>query len=105
MRIRRSVSRSFGLLVVPAISIAVITYFGGYGLFGQQGIVALVDTEARLGIAESELRHVEDEHARLAHRVTLMEQPGADSDLVEELARGMLMDGAPGQVALRRGMR
>ena len=40
--------------------------------------------------------------ARLEHRIALMEKDGADPDLVEELARTQLMDGAPNQVAVPR---
>jgi cell division protein FtsB len=105
MRIRQSIGRSFGILVLPAITIAVVTYFAGYGLFGSQGILALADANARLELAQSQLHQFANERLRLAHRVALMEQPGGDNDLVEELARGMLFDGAPGQVAVRRSMR
>jgi hypothetical protein len=105
MRIRQSINQSFAILTIPAVTMTVVAYFADYGLLGPQGILALADTEARLGLTQSQLRQVEDEHLRLAHRVALMEQPRADGDLVEELARGMLMDGAPGQVALRRDMR
>ena len=39
--------------------------------------------------------------ARLEHRIALMDK-NADPDLVEELARTQLMDGAPNQVAVPR---
>jgi cell division protein FtsB len=105
MRIRRSVGESFGILAVPAITVAVVTYFLGFGLLGPQGVLTLVDTEARLSLAQAQLSQIQNEHTELAHRVALMEQPGADNDLVEELARGMLMDGAHGQVAIGRDAR
>jgi hypothetical protein len=41
MRIRRSVTRFFGMLVVPAISLAVVSYFGVYAIWGNRGILSL----------------------------------------------------------------
>jgi cell division protein FtsB len=101
MRIRRSVSRIFGLLVVPAITLAVVSYFGAYAIWGNRGVLALEDTEARLGIQQQQLSQLQDNRARLEHRIALLEN-NPDPDLVEELARGQLMDGAPNQVAVPR---
>ncbi|HEY4078555.1 MAG TPA: septum formation initiator family protein [Rhizomicrobium sp.] len=102
MRIRRSVTRFFGVLVVPAVTVAVVTYFGGYAIWGNRGILALEDTQARLGVQQEKLAQLQDSRTRLEHRISLMEKDSADPDLVEELARGQLMDGAPNQVAVPR---
>ncbi len=101
MRIKRSVSRIFGLLVVPAITLAVVAYFGAYAIWGNRGVLALEDTQAQLGIQQQQLAQLQDSRTRLEHRIALMEKD-ADPDLVEELARGQLMDGAANQVAVPR---
>ena len=101
MRIRRSVSRIFGVLVVPAITVAVVAYFGAYAIWGNRGVLSLEDTQAQLGIQQQQLAQLQDNRTRLEHRIALMEKD-ADPDLVEELARGQLMDGAPNQVAVPR---
>src|SRR3954464_8422730 len=100
MRIRRSVSRFFTVLVFPAITVAVVSYFGGYAIWGNRGILALEDTQAKLGIRQQQLAELQANRQRLEHRITLMTRD--DPDLVEELARTRLMDGAPNQVALPR---
>jgi cell division protein FtsB len=100
MRIRRSVSRIFGVLVVPAITVAVVSYFGAYAIWGNRGVLVLEDTKAKLGIQKEQLAQLRDTSARLEHRIALMNQN--DPDLVEELARSQLMDGAPNQVAVPR---
>src|SRR5258708_39654428 len=100
MRIRRSVTRFVGMLVVPAISLAVVSYFGTYAIWGNRGILALEDTQAQLGIRQQQLTEVQANRQRLEHRITLMTKN--DADLVEELARTQLMDGAPNQVAVPR---
>src|SRR5580698_2644082 len=102
MRIKRSVTRIFGVLVVPAVAVAVVAYFGAYTIWGNRGGLALMDTQAQLGIQQQQLAGLQDNRARLEHRIALMEKPDADPDLVEELARGQLMDGAPNQVAVPR---
>ena len=102
MRIKRSVARFFTLMVLPAVTIAVVGYFGGYAIWGARGVLALEDTQAQLGIQQQQLAQLQDNRARLEHRIALMEKSDADPDLVEELARGQLMDGAPNQVAVPR---
>jgi cell division protein FtsB len=102
MRIRRSVTRFFTAMVVPSITAAVVCYFGYYAIWGQRGVLALEDTQAQLGVRQQELVQVKDARFRLQHRISLLEPGSVDPDLVEELARGQLMDAAPGQVAVPR---
>ena len=102
MRIKRSVTRFFMALILPALSVAVVGYFGSYAIWGERGLLVLEDTQARLGIQQEKLAQVASQRDRLAHRIQLMEEGHADPDLVEELARSQLMDGAPNQVAVPR---
>lgn len=102
MRIKRSVTRFFMALILPALSIAVVGYFGSYAIWGERGLLVLEDTEAKLGMQQEKLTQIAAQRDRLAHRITLMEEGRADPDLVEELARTQLMDGAPNQVAIPR---
>lgn len=102
MRIKRSVTRFFLALVLPAISVAVVGYFGSYAIWGERGLLTLEDTQAKLGIQQEKLAQVTSQRDRLTHRIQLMEEAHPDPDLVEELARGKLMDGAPNQVAVPR---
>ena len=101
MRIKHSVTRFFTVLIVPAVSLAVVSYFGAYAIWGNRGALALEDTQAQLGVQQQKLAEVQAGRMRLEHRIALMEKD-ADPDLVEELARIELMDGAPNQVAVSR---
>jgi cell division protein FtsB len=101
MRIKRSVTRFFMALILPALSIAVVGYFGSYAIWGERGLLVLQDTQAKLGVQQEKLVLVATQRDRLAHRIALMEEGHADPDLVEELAT-QLMDGAPNQVAVPR---
>ena len=102
MRIRRSVTRFFGALVIPAISAVMIGYFGYFGIWGERGALALEKVQTQLDSGRAQLAQTKDERERLQHRIQLMAPGSADADLVEELARGELMDGAPNQVAVPR---
>ena len=101
MRIKRSVTRFFTTLIMPALTLAVVSYFGTYAIWGNRGILVLEDTQAQLGIQQQHLAELQGSRARLEHRIALMDK-NADPDLVEELARVQLMDGAPNQVAIPR---
>lgn len=100
MRVRRSVVRIFGWMVLPAVSAAVVSYFGYYAIYGERGYMALATVQTRMGQADEQLAQVTDRRQRLEHRIDLLK--AGDPDLVEELARTKLMDGAPGQVAIPR---
>ncbi len=95
-------SRFFAASVFPAICAAVVCYFGYYAVWGERGALALADTRALLGVRQEQLAQVRDSRIRLQQRIDLLSPGAVDPDLVEELARGELMDGAPGQVAIPR---
>ena len=92
----------FSAMVLPAISAAVIAYFGTYAIWGERGFHALHDVQSKLAVEQQRLAQAKDARERLQHRISLLDEGKADPDLVEELARGELMDGAPGQVAVSR---
>lgn len=100
MRIRRSVVRVFGWMVLPAVTAAVVAYFGYYAVYGERGYVALHAVHTELTQNNARLAQLTERRMRLEHRIMLLK--AGDPDLVEELARTKLMDGAPGQVAVPR---
>ena len=102
MRIRPSVVRVICWMLVPA-GIAVAAYFGYYALYGDRGYVQLLTVRTQLAEAHTQLAQLTDKRMRLEHRIQLLQS--GDTDLIEELARTKLMDGAPGQVAIPRDRR
>jgi cell division protein FtsB len=102
MQIKRSVTRFFGMLVLPAISAAAIAYFGYYALWGTRGLMALADVQARLSVQQETLAALSDQRARIEHRIGLLRNGAEDPDLVEEIARGQLLGSSPGQIAVPR---
>ena len=100
MRIRRSVLRTFSLSILPAITCAVVAYFGYYAIWGDRGLIAFQTTEARLDVEKEQLAQADAVRSRLQHRITLMD--AGDPDLVEELQRTQLMEGHPGVIGVTR---
>jgi cell division protein FtsB len=99
MRIRPSVVRIICWLTVPA-TLGVAAYFGTFALYGERGYAQLLSVRAELAEKHARLASLTDQRTRLEHRIQLLK--AGDPDLVEELARTELMDGAPGQVAIPR---
>src|SRR5258707_5423511 len=96
MRIKRSVTRAFALSILPAVSLAVVAYFGYYAIWGERGMLAFSDVQAQLGVDRDRLAQAQDARHRLEHRISLV--AAGDTDMIEELARDQLMVGAPGQI-------
>ena len=105
MRIRRSVTRFFGVLVIPAISAAAIAYFGYYTLWGTRGLIALADTQARISLEQDKLASLSEQRARLERRIHLLKNGAEDPDLIEEVARAQMLGSVPGQIAVPRDRR
>lgn len=95
-------TRVFAAMMLPAACGAVTAYFGYYAIWGERGVLALEDAQADLSVRQEQLAQVHDQRERLQHRISLMKPGQVDPDLLEELARGELMDGAPGEVAVPR---
>jgi cell division protein FtsB len=100
MRIKRSITRFFGNLVIPAVSAAAISYFGYYAIWGTRGLIALTDVKARLSLEQARLDTLSDQRTRLEKRIQLLRD--GDPDLIEEVAREQMLGSAAGQVEVRR---
>ena len=99
MRIRPSVARFLWWLSVPALLLG-SAFFGYHALYGDRGYLVLTNLRANLSQSHARLAQLTDQRTRLQHRIDLL--AAGDADLLEELARTKLMDGAPGQIAVPR---
>jgi cell division protein FtsB len=102
---RRRVSESFAFLIVPAICCAVSLYFGHSLVFGERGLLALHSTRTELALARRDLADVQSKREALQHRIALLDPKAIDPDLLEEVARGLLLQARPGEVAVSREKR
>ena len=71
----------------PALALTIIAFFGGYALFGSNGVLAWGDYSRRYEARTAELASVEKARAELANRVSLLDPKGANKDMVDELVR------------------
>ena len=71
----------------PAFALAIISFFGGYALFGSNGVLAWGEYSQRHAERKVQLVAIEKQRAVLAHRVELLDPQSADLDLADELAR------------------
>jgi cell division protein FtsB len=104
MRIRR-LGRNFSFLVLPAICCAISLYFGYNFFFGERGLLVWRQTQDQLSLAKRDLTQVRSKREALAHRISLLDGKAIDPDLLEEVARGMLLQTRPDEVAVPREKR
>ena len=73
--------------VMPAMAIMIVAFFGGYALFGSNGVLAWGQYSKKLEARRADLVAVEREKALLANRVALLDPRHANPDMVDELVR------------------
>lgn len=85
---------------LPAIAITIIAFFGGYALFGSNGILAWGDYSQRYAAKRTELASLRQQKAELANRVKLLDPQRANPDIVDELVRRELGLAHPDEVII-----
>ena len=92
-------------MLIPVICCAVSVYFGYSGVFGERGLIAWNDSESKLAVAKRGLNEVRIKREALQHRISLLDDKAIDPDLLEEVARGLLLENRPDEVAVPREKR
>ena len=100
MRMRRSVARIVGALIVPAICAAAVAYFGYFTIWGERGLMALASARTQLNTEQQQLASVRGGRERLEHRIDLLRR--GDPDMVQEVLREKLLGHENGTVAIPR---
>ena len=90
------------MAIIPAICITATLYFGYFGIMGPRGLLAWSQAEADLIVAQGEHAKLKGEREALQHRITLLDERALDPDLLEEVARSLLLQGHPNEVAVPR---
>ena len=102
MQVRRQVADNFFMLMIPAISLAATSYFFYSGIFGERGLLSLNETKAALAVARHDYENRRAERLALQHRITLLDEHAIDPDLLDEVARSVLLETGPNEVAVPR---
>ena len=82
--------RNTGRLIVPAISIVVLSYFSFHAYHGDYGLNAKARYETRIAALESELHVLEAARGKLEERVSLVNNGTLEKDMLDEYARRAL---------------
>ena len=85
---------------LPLFCFALVLYFGYYGVYGQNGLISLVQMSRDIELKRVELTKLEAEKAQLARRVDLLGPKTLDPDLLDEQARASLGYAAPGEITV-----
>jgi cell division protein FtsB len=101
----RRIGRNIRLILLPVICCAMSAYFGYTVVFGERGLLAWRQTQDQLRIAQSNLASLRAKREALQHRISLLDGKAIDPDLLEEVARGELLQNRPGEVAVPREKR
>src|SRR5258706_2201607 len=105
MRMHRRLGRNVQLILLPAICCAVSGYFGYSFFFGDRGLLAWRQTQDELTVAKRDLAAVHAKREALEHRISLLDGKAIDPDLLGEVARGVLLESRPDEVAVPREKR
>ena len=84
----------------PALALIIVAFFGGYALFGANGVLAGFEYRQMLEKRQQELSLVEKDKAELANRVALLDPKRANPDMVDELIRRDLGLARPDEVII-----
>jgi cell division protein FtsB len=86
--------------VYQAMGLIIVAFFGGYALFGSNGVLAGFEYRQQLELRQLELQAIRVEQRELANRVALLNPNRADPDLVDEMVRRDLGLAHPDEVVI-----
>lgn len=96
----RTVAQLVRSAAAPAVALLIIGFFGGYALFGSNGVLALGDYRQNLAKREAELHRLEAQKKIIANRVALLDPKRANPDMVDELIRKELGLAHPDEIII-----
>jgi cell division protein FtsB len=82
--------RNTGRLIVPTITVIVLSYFGFHAYQGDYGLNAKDRLEARVVELENELEVLRKSRAKLEERLALLNDGSLEKDMLDEQARRAL---------------
>ncbi len=83
---------------MPAIALTIISFFGGYAVFGRNGAMAYGEYQHQLVEREADYAELDRKRAVLKNRVALLDPRHANPDMVDEMVRKELNVAHPDEV-------
>ena len=87
---RHHKNRNTGRLIVPAISVLFLAYFGFHAYHGEFGIYSKYQLEAQAAELNGELAKIKAERLQMERRVQLLHDGTLEKDMLDEQARRAL---------------
>lgn len=100
MRVFYELRRRAAQVILPVLSVCAATYFGYHVVQGDRGLIAYARLVNEIEALEVKLAEAEAESAVLERRVSLLEGPVVDPDILDERARAVLGFAHPDDVIL-----
>ncbi|MGY6708130.1 MAG: FtsB family cell division protein [Rhizobiaceae bacterium] len=100
---RHHKKRRTGALIVPALAVCFLTYFGFHAYHGDYGIYAKYRLEDRIVHLKRDLASVEERRLELERRVRLLHDGSMERDMLDEHVRRALNMAHPNDVIIMRG--
>lgn len=97
---RQHKQRNTGKLIVPALSVVVLSYFGFHAYHGEYGIYSKYRMQARAAELQAELDAIQARRIHLEQRVRLLNDGSLEKDMLDELARRALNVAHPDEVII-----
>ncbi|ATN34290.1 septum formation initiator family protein [Rhizobium daejeonense] len=97
---RHHKKRKFGRLVLPAVTVAFLSYFGYHSVHGDFGLRAAQEFERQRVVRSGELAHLVAQRKQLERQVELMSDGSLERDMIDEKARYQLNMSRPDEIVI-----
>jgi len=86
----RRLKRNVAVSILPLVSAGFVLYLGYHGLYGDHGLMTMMQLNKEIRSLELDLSAMREDSAMLEHRIRLLRPESLDVDLLEERARDQL---------------
>ena len=90
MDLRRDIKRRLAQVIWPMAGACLAGYFVYHAVEGDRGILAWLQVNQRIKVAQAELDDADSHRAAMEQRVALLSNSSLDLDMLEERSRVML---------------
>jgi cell division protein FtsB len=94
------IAKTLRRAALPGLALVIISFFGGYAVFGPNGAMAYGEYQSQLAKRELYFQQLDHRRSVLKNRVALLDPRHANPDMVDELVRKELNVAHPNEVII-----
>ena len=87
-------------ILAPLLGAALVTYFAYHAVQGDRGLLAWWQLRHQLEAAQTDLVAIQDERAKIEHKISLLRPESLDRDMLDEQTRRVLAFGQPNELLI-----